>query len=91
MMKITGVIENIIFKSNDNCYTVFLVSTSETVFTLVGNITSINIGESIDATVEESFHDKYGRQYKVIDYKVFIPNDNLEAMSRFLKSLNTRL
>lgn len=90
MMKITGVIENIIFKSNDNCYTVFLVSTSETVFTLVGNITSINIGESIDATVEESFHDKYGRQYKVIDYKVFIPNDNLEAMSRFLKSLNVK-
>ena len=57
-MKITGVIENVIYKSDDNCYTVFLVSASETVFTLVGNIASINVGESIEANVEESFHNR---------------------------------
>ena len=89
-MNITGVIENVIYKSDDNCYTVFLVSASETVFTLVGNIASINVGESIEATVEEAFHDKYGLQYKVIDYKIFIPKNDSDALCRFLKSLKVK-
>ena len=89
-MKITGVIENIIYKSDDNCYTVFLVSTSKTVFTLVGNITSINVGESIEANVEESIHSRYGLQYKIIDYKIFIPKNDLDALFRFLKSLKVK-
>ena len=89
-MKITGVIENVIYKNSDNCYTVFLVNSSETVFTLVGNITSINVGESIEANVEESIHNKYGQQYKVIDYKIFIPKNDLDAQFRFLKSLKVK-
>ena len=89
-MKITGVIENVIYKNSDNCYTVFLVNSSETVFTLVGNITSINVGESIEANVKESIHNKYGQQYKVIDYKIFIPKNDLDAQFRFLKSLKVK-
>ena len=89
-MKINGIIENIIYRNENNGYTVFLVDTSKTVFTLIGSIVKINLGEEIEADVEECFSEKYGEQYKILNYKINIPDKNLDAIFRFIKSLKIK-
>ncbi|MBO6134165.1 MAG: AAA family ATPase [Lachnospiraceae bacterium] len=89
-MKISGTIESIIYRSEKNGYTVFLVNASKTVFTFVGNIVKLNVGETIDAEVEETYHPQYGRQYKILTYEIKLLDDDLEAVSKFILSLKIK-
>lgn len=89
-MKVSGVIENIIYRNDDNGYTVFLVNASETVFTFIGNVVSINTGESIEAEVEKVWHEEYGEQYKIINYKISVEYKDTDAIEKFLKSLKIK-
>lgn len=89
-MKLNGVVESIIYRNDDNGYTVFLVSASKTVFTFVGNLVKINVGEYIEAEVKEKIHELYGQQYEIIDYKIDIPSDDIESIYKFLLSLKVK-
>ena len=55
-MLLKGTIENIIFRNETNGWTVLLVNSGKAVFTFVGNVTNINVGEYIEADVEETEH-----------------------------------
>lgn len=89
-MKINGIVENIIYRNESNGYTVLQVVARKTVFTLIGNITKVNLGEEIDAEIVENSSAKYGEQYKIIDYKMTIPDKNLDAIFKFIKSLKIK-
>lgn len=89
-MNINGNIENIIYRNDVNGFTVLLVRSSKAVFTLTGNISSINIGETIDADVTEVNHETFGLQYKINSYKILIPDKNLDAIFKFIISLSVK-
>lgn len=89
-MRINGIVENIIYRNESNGYTVLQVVARKTVFTLIGNITKVNLGEEIDAEIVENSSAKYGEQYKIIDYKMTIPDKNLDAIFKFIKSLKIK-
>ena len=89
-MRINGIVENIIYRNESNGYTVLQVVARKTVFTLIGNITKVNLGEEIDAEIIENSSAKYGEQYKIIDYKMTIPDKNLDAIFKFIKSLKIK-
>lgn len=89
-MKLQGSIENIRFRNESNGYTVLLVKSGKAVFTLVGNITKINTGEDIEAEVEETEHPIFGLQYKILSYRILIPNKDEEAIFKFLISLSVK-
>lgn len=89
-MNINGNIENIIFRNDVNGFTVLLVKASKTVFTLVGNISAVNIGETIEADVTEVNHETFGLQYKINSYKILIPDENIDAIYKFLISLSIK-
>ena len=89
-MNLKGTVENIIFRNDDNGWTVLHVRVGKTVFTFVGNIVNINIGETIDAEVEEVAHPQYGTQYKIIKYDILIPNSDKDAIYKFLYSLKIK-
>ena len=89
-MRINGIVENIIYRNESNGYTVLQVVARKTVFTLIGNITKVNLGEEIDAETIENSSAKYGEQYKIIDYKMTIPDKNLDAIFKFIKSLKIK-
>ena len=86
-MNIIGNIENIIFRNENNGYTVLLVNTGETVFTLVGNITQINAGERLEADVSEFDHPQFGKQYRINNYNLCLPDEDADAVTKFLISL----
>lgn len=83
--KLEGYIEHIVYRNEDNGYTVFnLVSEGEEL-TCVGFFQFLNEGESV--SVEGSFceHYAYGRQFKAEHLEVKVPED-AEAVERYLGS-----
>lgn len=85
MEKIKGYIENIIFRNDQNGYTVLdLVCEGEDI-TCVGIFRDIDGGENLELTGEFIEHNIYGEQFKVSSYEVKPPEDSL-SMIRYLGS-----
>ena len=89
-MKLQGSIEKIKFRNESNGWTVLLVKSGKAVFTLVGNISTVNTGESIEAEVEETEHPIFGLQYKILSYKIIMPDNDEDAIYKFLISLSVK-
>lgn len=89
-MKLQGSIENIRFRSESNGYTVLLIKSGKAVFTLVGNIAKVNMGECIEAEVEQVEHPTFGLQYKILSYQIIMPNKDEDAIYKFLISLSVK-
>ena len=82
---IEGYVEHIIFRNQENGYTVAsLVSDGEEI-TCVGTFRFLNEGETIRAKGEFTRHPSYGRQFSVSSYESVIPQDP-PAMERYLGS-----
>lgn len=82
---IEGYVEHIIFRNQENGYTVAsLVSDGEEI-TCVGTFRFLNEGETIRAKGEFTRHPSYGRQFSVSSYESVIPQDSA-AMERYLGS-----
>ena len=85
MDKIKGYIEHIIYRNNDNGYTVCnLISDGEEI-TCVGNFRTIDQGETIEASGNYVAHPVYGEQFKIEEYKIVAPDD-VVSMERYLGS-----
>ena len=89
-MKLQGSIENVKFRNESNGWTVLLVKSGKAVFTLVGNISTVNTGESIEAEVEETEHPIFGLQYKILSYNIVMPDKDEDAIFKFLISLSVK-
>lgn len=83
--KITGYIEHIVFRNEENGYTVFEISNNGEQSSCVGCFHYINEGEYIEATGEYVEHPIYGLQFKVDNYEVKIPTD-VKTLERYLGS-----
>lgn len=85
MEKIKGYIEHIIYRNNDNGYTVFeLIAEGESI-TCVGGFQTIEQGETIEAEGDYTAHPVYGEQFKIVQYRIVEPNDAV-SMERYLGS-----
>lgn len=89
-MKLEGVVQNIIYRNELNGYTVLLINNGKAVFTLIGNIVKIEIGDNIEAEVIETNHPNYGLQYKIEKYTIFMPSKDIDAIYKFLISLSVK-
>lgn len=83
--KIEGYVEHIIYRNEENGYTVLNLSALDEDVTCVGNFSSINEGEYIEAEGEYSLHPSYGMQFKAENVRITIPRDNV-ALERYLGS-----
>ncbi|GKX28488.1 ATP-dependent RecD-like DNA helicase [Vallitalea longa] len=82
---IEGIIEEIIYKNENNGYCVCEVSTEEEDITCVGTMLSVSEGEQIRAVGEYVSHHTYGRQFQIETYQSFIPKDR-HSVLRYLSS-----
>ena len=82
---VEGIIEEIIYRNDDNGYTVFDVCVEDSIFTLVGIVPDINEGEKVKANGKWITHDDYGEQFKVENLEI-MPPDDLESIRRYLAS-----
>lgn len=82
---IEGYVGHIIFRNEENGYTVMVVVAEEEEITCVGSFQYLNEGESIKAFGRYTEHPAYGRQFAIRAYETSIPQDSL-AIERYLGS-----
>lgn len=85
MENITGFVEHIIFQNQENGYTVFVTVCDEEDITCVGFCKGLTEGENIEASGEYLEHPVYGRQFKLVSYRVVAPRDSV-SVERYLSS-----
>lgn len=85
MAVISGYVEKIIYRREDNFYTVMEMSGSFGDMVAVGYFPAIAEGEFIEAEGELKVHASYGEQFAVTSYEIKIPTDKL-AIEKYLAS-----
>lgn len=85
MEKVTGYVEHIVFRNEDNGYTVFHLKSEDGELTCVGNLNFISEGEMMELQGEYVNHSAYGTQLKVSSYEVKEPED-IVSIERYLGS-----
>ena len=85
MDTVKGYVEHIIFRNEDNGYTVFNLTNDDGEVTCVGNLHYISEGELVEVQGEYTMHQMYGMQLKVSSYEVKDPED-LMSIEKYLGS-----
>lgn len=84
-MTLTGYVEHIIFRNDENGYTVFELNNEDGEITCVGNFSFINEGESLELEGDYTSHSSYGNQFKVTQYTAKELEDEV-SVERYLGS-----
>ena len=85
MKSLSGYVESITFRNEENGYTVLTLSYGKKEIKCTGNFGYISEGEYLEIEGEEVFHDIYGEQIKVTSYKVIPATDEL-SLKKYLGS-----
>ena len=85
MEVIKGYVEHIVFRNEENGYTVFHLSNKDGELTCVGTFPYISEGEMLEVSGEYTNHNVYGMQLQVISHEVKEPED-LISIERYLGS-----
>ncbi len=85
MAAVTGFVEKIKYRNEDNGYSVISVSSGGEDYVLVGIFHYISEGEMIEAVGVMTDHPVYGEQLQVESYEIKTPEDT-QAMERYLGS-----
>ncbi|MBQ8909097.1 MAG: ATP-dependent RecD-like DNA helicase [Clostridia bacterium] len=84
-MKIDGPIEEIIFRNEQNGYTVFVLDFKTTPVVCVGKLLNANVGENLELEGEYVNNAKYGYQFAFTSYEITLPT-SLAGIERYLSS-----
>ena len=75
MEVIKGYVEHIVFRNEDNGYTVFQLNNEDGDLTCVGTIPYLSEGELVEVRGEYTTHSVYGTQMQVSSYEIQDPED----------------
>ncbi len=85
MKTISGYVEIITYRNEDNGYTVLTLSSGKKQIRCTGNFGYISLGEYLEIEGEEVYHEVYGEQIKVISYKI-VPASDEQSLRKYLGS-----
>ncbi|MDD3137487.1 MAG: ATP-dependent RecD-like DNA helicase [Lachnospiraceae bacterium] len=85
MELVTGYVEHIIYRNEENGYTVFQLNNDDGELTCVGTFHYISEGELMELSGEYINHSQYGTQLKVESHEIKEPED-LISIERYLGS-----
>jgi len=88
METITGTVERIVYRNEENGYVIAKITVDkneEKLATIVGKMASINIGEACELKGEWVNNPKYGWQFGFTDYQLILPT-SLLGLKRYLSS-----
>jgi exodeoxyribonuclease V alpha subunit len=83
--EITGTVEDIIFRNEQNSYTVFEIANGDDSITAVGILPQISSGDTVKVTGTFTTHPSYGRQFSVQVCEVCRPTEAADIL-RYLSS-----
>lgn len=81
----TGYVDHIVFRNDENGYTVFNLENDDGELTCVGSFNFINEGELLELQGDCVNHSVYGNQFKVVSAQLKEPED-LVSIERYLGS-----
>ena len=85
METFSGYVEKIVFRNDDNGYTVLSVSFDDEEIVCVGTFQFINEGEYVSFEGKTTSHPSYGEQFSVSSYQIREPEDE-KAVLKYLSS-----
>jgi exodeoxyribonuclease V alpha subunit len=87
MDELTATVEKIIYKNEENGFTVASVKNShlKEPVCLTGTFTSLHPGEVVSCSGKWEQHSKYGRQFSVVNYTLSSPSD-AKGIQKYLES-----
>lgn len=85
MEELEGYVDHIVYHNQENGYTVLDLDCDDLLLGCVGNMPGISEGEYITAKGEYFIHPNHGRQFRIEQYEVRMPQDR-EAMEKYLAS-----
>ncbi len=85
MVELEGTVEEVVFRNEENGFTVLELATEEGLVTAVGCMPLVGAGERLHITGSWREHSVYGRQVQVEQYKPSRPS-SVEDMERYLGS-----
>lgn len=80
-----GYVEGILFRNEENGYTVFVISNASEEMTCTGVIAAVSTGQYMQLRGKFVDHSVYGRQFSVLSYSFKEPHTS-EAFLRFMSS-----
>ena len=84
-MTIKGIIQEIIFRNNDNGYTVATLESNNEIITCVGKFPQISEGECVELDGSFTKHNRYGEQFNVTKTKIAKPTTK-DGIVKYLSS-----
>ncbi|MFI3171381.1 MAG: ATP-dependent RecD-like DNA helicase [Eubacteriales bacterium] len=84
-MTLEGYVEHIIYRNEENGYTVFNLNNEDGELTCVGSFAFLNEGESLELVGDYTAHSSYGTQFKVESHTVK-ELDDVISIERYLGS-----
>jgi exodeoxyribonuclease V alpha subunit len=85
LLELSGTVENIVFRNDNNGWTVFELDSGDELITAVGLLFQVLEGDKISVKGEWVNHPNYGRQFKVESYEKDLPASE-DAMLKYLSS-----
>lgn len=85
METITGYVESVTYRNEDNGYSVFRINNSDGTMTCVGKLHFLNEGDNMELSGDYVVHPVHGKQFSVMNYEVKEPDD-LISIERYLGS-----
>jgi len=82
-VELKGEIVDVIYKNEVNSYTIANLETESEIFTVVGYLPFINIGDNLKLEGKFVTHQEYGRQFKIDTFEKIMP-ETLDALERYL-------
>lgn len=85
MLEIQGIITHIIFRNEDNGYTVAVLETDDGEITIVGNTVYINVDDPVKVKGHMTYHNTYGEQFSFESIEINTPT-TLKGIKSYLSS-----
>ena len=86
MDKISGVVENVVYRNENNDYTVFEVVDDESrLITAVGIIPMVSEGETVILEGQWTYHKEFGKQFSFVSYEKSLPKE-IDGIIQYLSS-----
>ena len=86
MDKVSGVVENVVYRNENNDYTVFEVVDEESrLFTAVGIIPMVSEGETVILEGQWTYHKEFGKQFSFVSYEKSLPKE-IDGIIQYLSS-----
>jgi len=82
-VELKGEVVDVIYKNEINSYTIANLETESEVFTVVGYLPFINVGDNLKLEGKFVTHQEYGRQFKIDTFEKIMP-ETLDALERYL-------